>query len=445
MKRIKFAFQFVSKLIKRYWYTTLISLIVSVGVFFLVNNLSSVIANYVPETRYVGLVGKYRLNNLPPKISKLISYGLTEILPNSRATSSPIISNWTINAEGKEYTFFLKEDITWQDGEPLKSNQVEYEIEGAEFSHQPGKVIINLDSAFAPLPTLLTQPIFKNKKIGLGEYQIKKIQIQGGAISSLLLVNKNQKNQRLAVNFYPSQEDLITAFQLGKIDEAWGLSELENIDNWKNIDIKAEKNINTNYIALFLNTRKPPLDNKRVRQALAYCLKKPPEKDRAINPIFPTSWAYNEDVKKYKYDPEHGRNLFEEGWDPSEKISLKIVTLPELLEWAEKAKQNWQKNLNLEVKIQVSSYVPDYNNFDVFLGYGIIPPDPDQYTFWHSTQPENLTGVNNPKIDQLLEKGRKTIDLQERKEIYYDFQRALSEESPVIFLFYPKNYTIERK
>jgi peptide/nickel transport system substrate-binding protein len=445
MKRLKFWFQYIVELIKRYWYSIVISFIIGGGVFYLLTNLSPLIAKYFPQTKRIGMVGKYRISNLPPEISHLFSYGLTEILPNSRATGSPIVKNWTVGMEGKEYTFFLKDDIYWQDGDPLKPNQVVYFIEGTEFVYQPNQISIKLDSSFAPLPTLLTQPLIKKKKIGLGEYKIENIKIQAGAISRILLVKNGLEKERLYVNFYPNEENLITAYKLGEIDEARGVTEIEQISNWNNIEIKTDRKRNTNYVAAFFNTRIAPLDNKRVRQGLAYCLEKPEEKDRAISPIAPTSWAYNQDVKAYEYNPAHGKSLLEEGWDPNETIELTITTLPELLNWAERIKKNWQENLNVNLKIKVSRFAPDPNNFEIFLGYGIIPPDPDQYSFWHSTQTENLTGLDNPKIDQLLEKGRKTIDFQERKEVYYEFQRSLSEEIPAIFLYYPENYTLVRK
>jgi peptide/nickel transport system substrate-binding protein len=56
----------------------------------------------------------------------------------------------------------------------------------------------------------------------------------------------------------------------------------------------------------------------------------------------------------------------------------------------------------------------------------------------------NLTKINNSRIDKLLEEGRQTFDLQKRKEIYFDFQKYLLEESPVIFLSYPTTYFISR-
>jgi len=44
-----------------------------------------------------------------------------------------------------------------------------------------------------------------------------------------------------------------------------------------------------------------------------------------------------------------------------------------------------------------------------------------------------------------LEEGRQTFDTQERKRIYFDFQRYLLEESPAIFISYPTFYNITRK
>nr|MBP6989849.1 peptide-binding protein [Candidatus Shapirobacteria bacterium] len=68
-----------------------------------------------------------------------------------------------------------------------------------------------------------------------------------------------------------------------------------------------------------------------------------------------------------------------------------------------------------------------------------------QYLFWHSTQKKtNITKINNPRIDKLLEEGRQTFDQQERKNIYQEFQKNLLEECPAIFLKYPIVYTISR-
>jgi peptide/nickel transport system substrate-binding protein len=74
------------------------------------------------------------------------------------------------------------------------------------------------------------------------------------------------------------------------------------------------------------------------------------------------------------------------------------------------------------------------------------PPDPDQYYFWHSTQEVgNITHYKNVRIDKLLEDGRKTLNINERKKIYKDFQRIIMDDHPALFIYYPYSYTIEKK
>ena len=82
--------------------------------------------------------------------------------------------------------------------------------------------------------------------------------------------------------------------------------------------------------------------------------------------------------------------------------------------------------------------------FDVLIASQEIPSDPDQYHLWHSTQATNIAGLASPRIDKLLEDGRKTMEEDKRIKIYHDFQKYLLEEAPAAFLFHPKLYTIER-
>ena len=94
--------------------------------------------------------------------------------------------------------------------------------------------------------------------------------------------------------------------------------------------------------------------------------------------------------------------------------------------------------------MQVSSVTP--TEYDAFLVIFDIPPDPDQYTLWHSTQAgSNISRYKNPRIDKLLEDGRLNLDTEARKKIYLDFQRFLLEDAPAAFLFHPTWYTISRK
>jgi peptide/nickel transport system substrate-binding protein len=124
-----------------------------------------------------------------------------------------------------------------------------------------------------------------------------------------------------------------------------------------------------------------------------------------------------------------------------------LFTTPALLPIAEKIKGDWAA-IGVNTNIQVSNTPPQ--NFQTLLAIQAIPSDPDQYSFWHSTQSaSNITNYHNSKesqrIDKLLEDGRRTLDQDERKKIYLDFQRFLVEDCPVIFLYHPVTYTIEKQ
>lgn len=130
---------------------------------------------------------------------------------------------------------------------------------------------------------------------------------------------------------------------------------------------------------------------------------------------------------------------------PLASASAEIVlsTYANLVQEAQTIADAWKK-AGLNVKVKVENTIPA--DYQIFLLTQMIPPDPDQYSYWQSTQEGiNITSYSNPKIDKLLEDGRKTLDKEARIKIYADFQRYLVDDSPVIFLYFPKVYQVERK
>ena len=77
----------------------------------------------------------------------------------------------------------------------------------------------------------------------------------------------------------------------------------------------------------------------------------------------------------------------------------------------------------------------------VVLGWG-IGLDPDQYDIWHSSKTKekefNFVSYANPEVDELLESGRRTFDMNERKKAYFRMQEILADELPYIFLYVPE-------
>lgn len=390
-----------------------------------------------------GIEGLYHSDNLPSNISKLISFGLTEISDNDRVINSPLVQNLDIRNNNLEYQFTINTNYTWQNGKKLVSSDIAYSYSGIEFSYpDPSHLVIKLNSSFSPVLSLFTQPLFlKNSLIGLGDYRVTSSTLQEGYLKSLYLQN-TQTSAKLVYKFYPSEKDLINAFKLGEVDNISLSSIPSDFKSWSGITITQQ--IDTSkYSAIFLNTEK--ISQKPLRQALAYATPKTDKKNqRCLSPISPNSWAYTPGIKEYNFNPTRSKELF----DIKSLGSIKLLVADrKLINQAEIIKQSWEKVLGIQVEVLSSTNQSvNLTDYDAILAYGSIPIDPDQFSFWHSTQSRqnNITHLNNPRIDKLLEEGRNTFDIIERNKIYQDFQRYLLEESPAIFLEFPVTYTINR-
>ena len=398
-----------------------------------------------PKRTKIGVIGKYSIETLPYEISNLISYGLTRLSNNGTSLPGAALS-WDISDQGKKYTFHLDENASWHDGSRLKSKEIDYQIKGVEMEEISSSVItFKIEDPFSPLPTFLSKPLYKKGKIGLGEYQIKRLRSSAGYLSILTLLNKSTEDKKvLTYRFYPNQDSLTNAFKLGEIDCVTGLNSIADFEAWPNLTITPKQNTEK-YAALFFNTQKDPFSDKSFRQALSYAVHKPEKQVRVLTPISPLSWAYNKNVKTYPYDPEHAKTVLDSANDnTTEEITINIITTKELIPWAEKIREDWQRVLGIKTEVTTSPIISADQDFDAILTYGQIPPDPDQYFFWHSDQPGNITNYSNPRIDKLLEEGRGVFSKEERKRIYQDFQKYLLEDAPAIFLFFPESYEVCR-
>jgi peptide/nickel transport system substrate-binding protein len=74
-----------------------------------------------------------------------------------------------------------------------------------------------------------------------------------------------------------------------------------------------------------------------------------------------------------------------------------------------------------------------------------MPPDPDPYPVWHSTQVEgggqNYGGWVNRDADEAIEVARLLADRGERIQLYHQFQEIFADQVPA-FLLYQAVYTL---
>lgn len=442
-RRVRTLFWTLQSLFSRYKRLVIGSFLLGLTVFVFIWQLYPYFKNFLPTNRYViGIIGMYEPGNLPIKVQKLISFGLTDISENGEAI--PLIAeSWESDQDGTRYFFHLKPDIFWHDGKEFTAYDVNYNFKDVLITAADRKTLkIELKEPFSPLPTLLSKPLFKAGLVGLGEYKVSSIKLKEDKIERLVLkpVVKDSNKPIIEYRFYPDTETAVTAFKLGEMDVLEGMFLKDYFKDEKNVKI-TEEPVYDLILTLFFNQQKDIFKTKEVRQALSYATPTFEGKE-VFSPISENSWAYNGQIKQYKYNIDLAKSLLDGGAIASSS-GIILSTFPEYLDSAEKISNSWN-DMGVETHVRVVHVLP--SDYDAFLGMQEIPSDPDQYSLWHSTQQNtNITHYSNPKIDKLLEDGRKTTDKDGRLKIYWDFQRYLAEDAPAKFIVNPILYTISRK
>ncbi|MCL5010379.1 MAG: ABC transporter substrate-binding protein [Patescibacteria group bacterium] len=433
------------------WGKRIIALVVigAIGFFALLNIFEFLVPKIFNSQKVViGAVGAYTLDSLPSYIIDKMSEGLT-VVSKSGTPLPGAARSWKIEDNGKRYIFYLKKNLYFSDGTALTSYNTNYSFADADLSHPNSSTLVfNLKYPYSPFLITVSQPIFKRGFIGLGQYKIKDIKLDGTFVQHIALVKRDNPRIETVYRFYPTQKALKTAYLLGEVRVAQGLG---NAD-YKNIPFSSFPNTvvkkNTDYshlVTLFYNTTDKILSDPKIRDALSYAIPNSfPNGLRNYLPLSPYSWAYNKDLLPRTLDYNHARLLLLSSsvGTQSAKLTLKIKTLPMYLEAAQMIRNDWEK-LGIKVSVKKVESVP--SRFQVFLGSFNLPKDPDQYALWHSSQPDNISNYKNLRIDKLLEDGRRITDVSERRSIYMDFQKYLLGDSPAAFLYFPYTYTLYRR
>ena len=361
------------------------------------------------KVRYVGIVGKYGLTQVPRRIEQELGMGLT-ILGENQVPEPGLSKRWEISNDGRTYRFYLRNDVLWSDGTPVTLADLNFSIPDVKIEKkEPDVLEFVLPEAFSPFPMLLTKPVLKDGKFTTGQFVVADIQADGPFLKQVNL--KNDK-ENLIFRFYDSGSAAITAFKLSQIDEIVGLFDAGELSDWPNLKVEKEDQLDF-YVALFYNNEDSLLRDKSVRQALSYAIS---DKNygfrRASGPISPKSWAYNPVVKDYGFDQGRAKELLDKVLPPdNKKISLELSSTPDLLPIAEVIKKDWEK-VGVKAEIKVVASIP--SSFQVLLAAQETTADPDQYLLWHSTQASNFTNFRSPKVDKLLEDGRQTLKQADR-------------------------------
>jgi peptide/nickel transport system substrate-binding protein len=202
-----------------------------------------------------------------------------------------------------------------------------------------------------------------------------------------------------------------------------------------------------------LNTSKAPLDDVRVRQALALCTDT--SQIRIVSQV-PDSYAATSQFKENSpwysdggfpaYDPAAGTALIDQV--KAEKgdvtISLGTTPVPTNTVITQAAAQQWEQcgvKVNLVVT-QQSKFILDMatGNYEANLSRQFGESDPDQsYVWWTGTNATgalalNFARLNDPQVNAALDKARASDDPAVRKQAYADLVKRQSELVPYIWI-----------
>lgn len=324
----------------------------------------------------------------------------------------------------------------------------------------------------------ITKVDFARNPVGMGPFKFSKW-VAGQEV--VLTSNHNYFDGRPYLDRYiyriiPDSATRFMELKAGGVDQM-GLSALQyrkqTTTSYFKENFQKFKYPTFNYTYMGFNLKHPWFKDRMVRQAIGYAIdKKEIIKgvlfglgNPATGPYVPNTWPYNPDVKKYNYNPEKAKSLLEEaGWkdtngdgflDKEGKVfeftiltnmgnSYRIKTAS-IIQWR-------LKKIGIKVNIRIlewSSFINEFidkKRFEVVLLGWSIGLDPDQYDIWHSSKTKekefNFVSYKNQEVDVLLEKGRRTFDIEERKKYYFKLQEILAEDAPYIFLYVPDSLPI---
>lgn len=206
----------------------------------------------------------------------------------------------------------------------------------------------------------------------------------------------------------------------------------------------------------------PPLDDMRVRQALAYAVDVEEIIDviaagqgtPIYSSIFGPSWLDNSGLNDYAHDPDMALELMAEaGWTPNENGQLVDADgnkMRDLIYVAQPGQPSFDLGIllqdyfgaigvGLEVRLTTSSsFIPTVlaEEWDLARNAGgAFGSDPDVSVNYYSTCAgwAGALGFTSPAFDEAMNAGSSTNDLEERAAAYNTASKILNTELPSLF------------
>lgn len=443
-------------------------------------------------------------------VCALVFNGLTRL--NERGEVEPDLARgWDVTLDDLTYTFHLRSNAYWHDGTPFTADDVVFTIGLLQASDFPGPsdlgpdlwqavtvekvdrrtVRFTLPESYAPfldyttvsiLPAHLLSGVraanlptaeFNLNPVGTGPFKLKEIEVEGETITAMVLKQHARYYgarpylDRIQFRFYPSDQAVFDAYEAGEVEGIARIPapDLPRAGAFPNLALLSAQI--ARYSILFLNLGHPDLpffQEQEVRQALLYALDRQRIVESALggqalvahSPLIPGTWAYNDDVPRYEYNPDMASELLDEaGWElpagsggvrrkEDQPLAFTLLTSsePERSAVAQMIAEQWAA-IGVTVTVETASPLEvrealESRDFEAIIVQLTLPGDPDPYPFWHQTQirnGQNYAGFDHRRISEVIEQARVTTNRERRRELYYEFQDMFAQEVPALLLY----------
>ncbi|QRG70589.1 oligopeptide-binding protein AppA [Brevibacillus choshinensis] len=246
--------------------------------------------------------------------------------------------------------------------------------------------------------------------------------------------------------------NLVAQLQTGELhmNVAGGIGKIppqdyDTVKKFENVRTKDEPQFG--FQTMMFNTEKIP--DPKVRQAIAYALDRPQIVDKLLKgygevvdgPYTSINPYLDKNLEKYSYNVEKAKQLLQEaGWDFNRELSFVVPLGNKVREQsADILTQNLQA---IGLKVKVTTY--DFptimqkakaGDYELLLMGLTFTLDPEVSSLYSSIGSFNFMKYKNPKVDELLLKGKAEPNADKRKEIYAELQKIWNTDVPLITLY----------
>ncbi len=322
---------------------------------------------------------------------------------------------WELSEDKKTYTFHLRDDARWHDGQPVTANDVVFTIDSIQDPEYKSPLsatlagvtavavdertlTITLSEPYAPFLTSLTFGIlpahlwvdipaasaglaeYNLKPIGSGPYRFDELtKDRNGLVKAYTVVANDEYYERppylasITFKFYADSAEASEAARTGRVDAVSYVPKEEKERLATNGDLSFYSLNLPQYTAVFLNQKNKLLADQAVKEGLAFSLDKQSIIDEVLAgegeviwaPILPGFVGYHPDIRRREFNPEQAQASLEEaGWKVSEETGLRAkdgqelrftlttVDQPEFVATAQALKRAWEEiGIGVEIAI----------------------------------------------------------------------------------------------